>query len=201
MARRKVHPESSAAIAPATLASGSRIPFLRTLGVTLREIGERHAVMRVRVDARHRNFFGGVHGGLLATLVDTVCFFPRPLLPSGRAMTTASLSVSYVRAPKVGDVLTARSELLHLGRRTASLTARVEDAEGRLLAHGSATLLMLDAPTDDASAPPRATKPRRRTGLPAGAAPHPLSRQRRAGSGATPRGSAARSPGSRAPRA
>jgi acyl-CoA thioesterase len=165
MARRKVHEESSAAIAPATLASGSRIPFLKTLGVTLREIGERHAVMRVRVDARHRNFFGGVHGGLLATLVDTVCFFPRPLLPSGRAITTASLSVSYVRAPKVGDVLTARSELLHLGRRTASLTARVEDAAGRLLAHGSATLLMLDAPTGER--PPKRRNPRPRKRKPA----------------------------------
>lgn len=131
-------------IAPATLESARRIPFLELLGIELTEIGERHALMQVTLAERHRNFFGGVHGGLLATLVDTVCFFPRPLLPSGREVTTSNLSVTYLRGPRLGDVLTARSELLHLGRRTASLSVRVQDQGGRLVAHGTATLLLLD---------------------------------------------------------
>lgn len=150
-------------IAPATLASGSRIPFLRTLGVSLREIGDRHAVMQVRVTRRHANYFGGVHGGLIATLVDTVSFFPRPLLPSGRPCTTTNLQVSYLRAPKIGETLTARAELLHAGRRTASVVARVEDAEGRLVAHGSTTLLVLDGETGgDGPARTRSAGTRRR---------------------------------------
>ena len=131
-------------VTPATLESARRIPFLESLGIELAEIGDAHAVMRVALGERHRNYFGGVHGGLLATLVDTVCFFPRPLLPSGREVTTSSLSVSYVRGARLGDVLTARCELLHLGRRTASLAVRVQDQRGRLLAHGTATLLLLD---------------------------------------------------------
>jgi acyl-CoA thioesterase len=131
---------------PATLESGSRIPFLQTLGIAPVEIGERHAVMRVAVDERHRNYFGGVHGGLLATLVDTVSFFPRPFLPSGREVATTSLNVSFVRAAKVGDTLTARSEVAHLGRRTASLTIRITDQADRLVAHGTASLMFLDMP-------------------------------------------------------
>lgn len=129
---------------PATLESARRIPFLVTLGIELVEIGERHAVMRVAVDERHRNYLGGVHGGLLATLVDTVSFFPRPLLPSGREAITSNLAVTYVRGARIGDVLVARSELLHLGRRTASVSVRIEDQGGRLLAHGTTTLLVLD---------------------------------------------------------
>jgi acyl-CoA thioesterase len=156
-------------IAPATLESGNRIPLLRTLAVELVEIGERHAVMRVTVDDRHRNFFGGTHGGLIATLVDTVCFFPRPFLPSGREVTTTNLSVSYVRPSGVGDVLTSRAEVLHLGRRTASLAVRVEDQRAGLVAHGTATLMFLDG----AAAPqpgPRARRPatRRRPRAPRG---------------------------------
>jgi acyl-CoA thioesterase len=138
-------------VTPATLESGNRIPLLRTLGIELVEIGERHATMRVRVDDRHRNYFGGVHGGLVATLADTVCFFPKPLLPSGREVTTTSLSISFVRAAKVGDVLTSRSELLHLGRRTASLSVRIEDQDARLVAHATATLMFLDGPGDGAA--------------------------------------------------
>jgi len=122
----------------------TRIPLLGTLGIRLTEIGDRHAVMEVDVALAHRNYYGGAHGGLIATLVDTVSFFPRPLIPAGRKLTTTSLTVTYVRPAQVGDRLSARCELLHLGRRTASLSARVQDGGGRLVAHGTVTLLILE---------------------------------------------------------
>jgi acyl-CoA thioesterase len=129
---------------PATVESANAISLLKTLGIRLVEFGESHAVMAVTIDDRHRNYLGGVHGGLIATLIDTVCFFPRPLLPSAQAATTVSLSVNYLRAAAVGDRLEARAELLHRGRRTASLAVRVTDQQERLVAHGTATLLLLD---------------------------------------------------------
>jgi acyl-CoA thioesterase len=128
---------------PATLESANAIALLRTLGIHLVEIGDHHAVMTVQADTRHLNYLGGVHGGLLAALADTVCFFPRPLLPAGQAATTVNLNVSYLRPAALGDCLTARSELLHLGRRTASLTVKITDQQERLVAHGTATLLLL----------------------------------------------------------
>jgi len=128
---------------PATLTSGNAISMLRTLDIHLEEIGERHAVMEVTVTEKHGNYYGGAHGGLIATLVDTVCFFPRPLLPSGLPVTTSSLSVSFIRPAQRGDRLIARSELLHLGRRTASLAVQVVDGDGRLVAHGCATLMVI----------------------------------------------------------
>lgn len=131
---------------PATLDSANAIPLLRTLDIRVTEIGETSAAMEVTVTEKHLNYFGGTHGGLIATLVDTVCFFPQPLLPSGRLVTTANLAVNYVRATGPGDHLQARSEIQHLGRRTVSLTARVVNDEGALIAHGSATLLVLQEP-------------------------------------------------------
>lgn len=131
---------------PATLESGNAIPLLRTLDIRLTEIGERHAVMEVEVSDKHRNYFGGAHGGLVATLVDTVCFFPRPFLPSGRLVTTSNLNVHYIRAAAPGDHLVARSEVLHLGKRTATLSVRVVDAEERLIAHGTVSLMVLKDP-------------------------------------------------------
>jgi acyl-CoA thioesterase len=132
------------ALEPATLETANRIPLLQTLQIRLREIGERHAVMEVTVSDIHRNYFGGAHGGLLATLADTVSFFPRPLLPSGRACTTTNLNVTYVRPAALGDVLTARSELLHLGRRTASVRIEITNQHGKLVTHGTASLMILD---------------------------------------------------------
>ncbi|HEX9078574.1 MAG TPA: PaaI family thioesterase [Desulfuromonadaceae bacterium] len=125
------------------LEAGNAIPLLRTLDIHLKEIGERHAVMEVTVSDIHRNYFGGAHGGLLATLVDTVSFFPRPLLPSGRACTTTNLNVTYVRPAALGDTLAARSELIHLGRRMASLTITIVNQDQKLVAHGTVTLMIL----------------------------------------------------------
>ncbi|MFA7402439.1 MAG: PaaI family thioesterase [Pelobacteraceae bacterium] len=130
---------------PATLESGNRIPLLQTLGIRLCEIGDRHAVMEVLVSDIHRNYFGGAHGGLLATLVDTVSFFPRPLLPSGTVCTTTNLNVTYVRPAIPGDTLTARAELLHIGRRTASVSVQITNQEGKLVTHGTAALMILEA--------------------------------------------------------
>lgn len=130
-------------IEPATLDTGNAIPLLRTLDINLKEIGDSHAVMEVTVSDIHRNYFGGAHGGLIATLVDTVSFFPRPLLPSGRPCTTTNLNVTYARPAALGDTLTARSDLLHLGRRMASLAIRVVNQDGKLVAHGTATLMFL----------------------------------------------------------
>ncbi|MDA8428581.1 MAG: PaaI family thioesterase [Geobacteraceae bacterium] len=129
-------------IEPATLDSGNAISMLRTLDIHLREIGERHAIMEVTVGEQHRNYFGGAHGGLIATLIDTVSFFPRPLLPSGKACTTTNLNVTYVRPAVMGDVLTARSELMHTGRRLASVAVTVKNQEDKLVAHGTATLMV-----------------------------------------------------------
>lgn len=134
------------AVKPGTLERGSAIPLPQTLGIRLTEVGERHAVLEVDVDDRHRNYYGGAHGGLIATLLDTAAFFPAPLIPAGRVLTTTSLSVSFVRPAKVGDHLVARSELLHMGRRTASLSVRIADGEGRLVAHGTAALMVLSEP-------------------------------------------------------
>lgn len=132
-------------IAPARPESINRIAFLQTLGISLLEIGERHALMQVTVDERHGNYFGGAHGGLLATLVDTAAFFSRPLLPSGVACTTTNLQVNYVRTAAPGDTLTARSQLLHLGKRTASVRVEVTNQKGKLVVHGTATLLLLNS--------------------------------------------------------
>lgn len=133
---------TSKSLEPATLESGNAISMLRTLNIHLREIGETYAIMEVMVADLHRNYFGGAHGGLIATLIDTTSFFPRPLLPSGKSCTTTNLGVTYVRPAAVGDVLTARSELVHLGKRLASVNVTVHNQHDKLVAHGTVTLML-----------------------------------------------------------
>lgn len=132
---------------PATLDSGNQIALLQTLDIRLTEIAASHAIMEVTVAGKHLNYLGGAHGGLIATLIDTVCFFPAPLLPAGRVVTTSNLNIHYLRPAALGDHLCARADLLHLGRRTASLQIAVQNQQGQLIAHGTATLQVLSEPS------------------------------------------------------
>lgn len=129
---------------PAAFETAGQISLLKTLDIQLAEIGDRHAVMTVTVAEKHLNYLGGAHGGLLATLADTVAFFPRPLLPAGRNCTTTNLNVAYLKPAALGDTLSARAELLHLGRRTASVQVQITNQNGKLIAHGTTSLMLLD---------------------------------------------------------
>lgn len=137
---------------PATLETGNQIALLQTLDIQLTAIAPSHAIMEVTVSPKHLNYFGGGHGGLIATLIDTVCFFPAPLLPAGRVVTTSNLNIHYLRPADLGVRLSARADLLHLGRRTASLRINVENQRGQLIAHGTATLQVLAEPAENIAA-------------------------------------------------
>jgi acyl-CoA thioesterase len=64
-------------------------------------------------------------------------------------VTTANLNLNYLRAPALGERLTARSKIEHLGRRTVSLTMRITTDNGACIAHGTATLIILQQPDND----------------------------------------------------
>lgn len=125
-----------------TLETINAISMLRTLNIHLKENGDNYAEMEVTVDDRHKNYLGGGHGGLIATLIDTVAFFPKTLLPSRKPCTTTNLTVTYVRPAALGDVLTARSEVMHLGRKLVSLAVTVKNQKDKLVAHGTVTLMI-----------------------------------------------------------
>ncbi len=86
-----------------------------------------------------------VHGGVLATLMDTAmgsAVFTR--LADGVAYTTLELKVNFIRSVTLdGSRLTCDAEVVHVGRRTATAEGRITDAGGKLIAHGSTTILVL----------------------------------------------------------
>ena len=120
----------------------ANIPMLKTLGITLVESGDKHAIMEVTVAERHANFYGGTHGGLLATLADTACFFSRPLVPSGKRVTTVNLNLNYMRPANLGERLRARAELIRLGKQTANVEIRITNETGKELVQGTAILMI-----------------------------------------------------------
>ncbi len=95
---------------------------------------------------RHYNPLGSVHGGYIATLLDSCmgCAV-HTLLKPGQGYTTTDLRVSYIRAlrSEAGPVR-AEGRIIHLGRSTALAEGRLYDVDERLYAVASTTCLILD---------------------------------------------------------
>jgi uncharacterized protein (TIGR00369 family) len=122
-------------------------PIGATLGFRLVEVGEGHAVFEGEAAEYVLNPAGTVHGGLALTLVDscTGCAV-QTMLPSGVGYTTLETKANFVRPIRADSgMLRAIGRAIHVGRTTATAEARIEDASGRLYAHGTSTLLVLSA--------------------------------------------------------
>lgn len=92
----------------------------------------------------HANAVGSVHGGVLATLFDTAMGFSvSSTLDAGVGYTTLDLQVRYLRAVQPGHVVRVQGFCEHTGRRTAIARGEARDDQGKLLATGSTSCLIL----------------------------------------------------------
>jgi uncharacterized protein (TIGR00369 family) len=123
-------------------------PIAALVGLSLTEVEAGRIVMRLTPAEYHYNPIGTVHGGILATLLDSVmgCAV-HSTLPTGRGYTSLEIKVNYVRAVTVASgELAAEGRLVHGGRRSAVAEATLTDARGRLCATASTTCLLFDLP-------------------------------------------------------
>jgi uncharacterized protein (TIGR00369 family) len=116
-----------------------------TLGFTLVEVEEGRAVFEAMPSDRIMNPHGTVHGGWALTLLDscTGCA-AHTTLARGVGYTTVETKGNFVRAitPETG-VVRAEGKVVAVGRTIITAEGRITDAQGRVLAHGTSTLLVL----------------------------------------------------------
>jgi uncharacterized protein (TIGR00369 family) len=121
-------------------------PMLALLGITLVEADEGRVVFAATVEDRHYNGMGVAHGGFAATMLDSAlgCCI-NTLMPPGRRFTTLELKVNLTR-PLTKDVGPIRCEakVVHVGGRTATSEGRIVDSKGKLYAHGTTTMIVVE---------------------------------------------------------
>jgi len=120
-------------------------PISATLGFRFAEVEAGRAVVAMTPHSGHYNLIQTVHGGVHATLLDTVmaCSI-LSTLPPGQGFTTLEIKVNYVRAvtDQTGE-MRAEGRVINVGRTIATSEGRLTDAAGKLLAHGTTTCLIL----------------------------------------------------------
>jgi uncharacterized protein (TIGR00369 family) len=97
-------------------------------------------------DERFYNPIGTVHGGYAATLLDSaVGCAVHSRLVAGQGYTTLELKIAYHRAlTRESGPVRAEGVVISLGRRAAFAEGKLTDAQGRLCASATTTLLVFD---------------------------------------------------------
>lgn len=114
------------------------------LGFVLRSIERGRSSWDYRVDPAHFNPNGSLHGGVLMALMDTAMGFAiaSHVFPEGRFNAAAEMSTRFL-APVRDGLVKAEATVLKIGKRLATVEARVTDEAGNLIAVATATHALL----------------------------------------------------------
>jgi uncharacterized protein (TIGR00369 family) len=115
--------------------------FLALVGAEAPTARDGEARLEVEVDERHLNPAGAVHGGMLATLVDTTMGAAVRSAADGEGAATSQLSVTYLRPGKPGTLVVTAT----VRKRGESLTVCEADVaqDGKSLVHALATFALI----------------------------------------------------------
>lgn len=119
-------------------------PIMATIDVCGFRAERGEVTVEMRAQEFHYNPLGSVHGGVLATLLDTAAACAvHSTLAVGELYTSQDLSTRFLRPVTLeSGLLTCVGRVIARGRRTALAEAHLTDEAGRLVAHATSTCMV-----------------------------------------------------------
>lgn len=119
--------------------------FVQALGLRFTRVTADEVRAEVPVGPHLLQPYGLVHGGVYASIAETLCSVGAALwaLPSGRTTVGLENSTSFLRAARDGT-LTGRATPIHRGRRTQLWAVEIKGDDGEPVATGRVRMMMLD---------------------------------------------------------
>jgi uncharacterized protein (TIGR00369 family) len=118
-------------------------PFFTLISMHIKNLDWGESRVEMVVEEKHFQPFGMVHGGVYASVVDAAAFWAvYPQIDDGFGITTVELKLNYL-APTSSGSLIAKGKSIKVGKSICLAEASVEDETGKLLAHGTETMMVL----------------------------------------------------------
>src|SRR5512136_108663 len=139
MSELRLNPEYTKAIS--TLVN--RSPYFSLLSMKIKNLEWGTSALEVRLEEKHLQPFGFVHGGAIASVIDAATFWAVfPQVKNGMGLTTVEIKANFL-APVQKGKLVVKGRCMKIGRSVALGEAYVNSAEGNLIAHGTATMMIV----------------------------------------------------------
>ena len=117
-----------------------RAPFNAWLGLELQDWGHGTIALRLRTrpEVLGHAAINALHGGILASILDTACSMA-VVTATGESVYTVDIRVDFLR-PATAEVYTIQAKVARLGRTLATADAEVIAEDGQQVACGRAVL-------------------------------------------------------------
>jgi uncharacterized protein (TIGR00369 family) len=125
-----------------------KTPIAEVMNMWGVEIEPGRAVFAAEAGEEHYNPVGVVHGGFLATLLDSAmaCAI-HASLATGGFFSTLEIKVNYLRPLRADSgPVTCEGKAVHVGKTVATGEGRVVNEAGKLVATGTCTCMLFHAP-------------------------------------------------------
>ena len=129
-------------------------PYFELLSMKLTDVGIGYSSLEIELAQKHLQPLGIVHGGVFASIIDAAAFWSIyfEIEDQDAGITTVDLKLNYL-APAVSGKLLARGRQIKTGRTLGYAEAQVEDRDGKVLAHGTSTVIILPGRAIEADPP------------------------------------------------
>ena len=120
------------------------VPYARFLGLKLGHLEPGEVTIHLDVRDELKQNQGVVHGGAIASLIDTAAAFAvLTQIDLHERVTTTDLTIHYLR-PAISGRLAAKSRIIRGGRRLFVLSVEVYDEANALIATAVTTYIKID---------------------------------------------------------
>ena len=126
----------------AAIVAINNAPFFKHLSMSVMEIGVGYSVVALDVGKEHMNPFGGVHGGVYASAIDTAAYWSAYCeLPEENGLITIDIKVDFL-APVSDKKIIINGRRIKSGKTIYLTEAKMSDTKGTILAHGTSKLMV-----------------------------------------------------------
>ncbi len=118
-------------------------PFAKHLDMRVADPDDGSSAVTMPINPNHLQQAGRVQGGIVATLADYAFYRAvRPLLRPGETTTTIEIKINFLAPAEKGE-LAATARIIRPGRRVMVGEMEVKDQDGKLIAQGLGTYLVI----------------------------------------------------------
>lgn len=129
----------------AMVAGNVIVPIGRTLGYRAIEVEMGRVVFEGTPTLAAYNPIGSVHGGWMATLLDSACACAvHSMLKPGQAYTTLEIKTVFHKALRADIPVRAEGRIVQMGRRAGFAEADLRGIDGTLYATATSTCLVME---------------------------------------------------------
>ena len=116
-------------------------PYFKLLSMKVCELDIGYSKVEIDLENKHLNPFGGVHGGVYSSAIDTAAYWAAYYeLDENIGFTTIDINVDILSTIKEGKMI-VEGKSLKVGRSICLSEATAKDMQGKLLAHGTSKLM------------------------------------------------------------